>query len=103
MTINRALLKHGYSKFSLEILEYCSLDELMVREKHYMDLLNPEYNILKEPGSPSRGSGWKKSEETNAKFSVGQRTRQKVEVTDLELNTTTEYHNQSIDIDDNYI
>jgi hypothetical protein len=57
MTINRALLKYGYSKFSLDILEYCSLDELAEREKHYFNLLKPEYNILKVPGSPVRDSG----------------------------------------------
>lgn len=33
-----------------------------------------------------------KSEETRAKFSLGQKTAQRVEVTDLELNTVTEYH-----------
>ena len=121
MTISKALLKHGYSNFSLEILEYCSPDELMAREKYYLDSLKPEYNILKEPGSPSRGSGWKhteetklklsllvKSEETIAKFSEGQRTRQKIEVTDLELNVTTEYHAiraaaRALDIDRRYI
>jgi group I intron endonuclease len=53
MAINKALLKYGYSQFSLSILEYC--DELMIKEKYY--LLSPKYNILKEPGSPSRGSG----------------------------------------------
>jgi len=35
MTINRALLKYGYSGFQLEIIEYCTLDELAEREKHY--------------------------------------------------------------------
>jgi hypothetical protein len=70
-------------------------------------LLNPEYNILKEPGSPARGSGWKHSEETiarlsskaknrskeiMAKLSAAQKTGQPVEVTDLELGSKTEYH-----------
>jgi group I intron endonuclease len=34
MAINKALLKYGYSQFSLSILEYC--DELMIKEKYYL-------------------------------------------------------------------
>jgi group I intron endonuclease len=45
--INQALLKYGYSNFSLEILEYCSKDNLLERENYYLDTLKPEYNILK--------------------------------------------------------
>jgi hypothetical protein len=42
MIINRALLKYGYSAFSLEILVYCNRNELMKEEKYYIDLFNPE-------------------------------------------------------------
>ena len=45
--INQALLKYGHSNFSLEILEYCSKDNLLERENYYLDTLKPEYNILK--------------------------------------------------------
>jgi len=45
--IHHALLKYGHDKFTLDILEYCPKTELIVREQHYMDLLNPEYNVLK--------------------------------------------------------
>lgn len=62
MPINKALLKQGYSKFSLTILEYCSLKDIMSKEEHYFEVYSPEYNVLKIPGSPSRGSGWKHSE-----------------------------------------
>jgi len=55
MQICRALLKHGYPNFSLEILEYCEVSDLLIREKHYWDILNPEYNIAKEPGAPMSG------------------------------------------------
>jgi hypothetical protein len=51
MVICRALLKHGYSHFTLEILEYCEPSCLIEREQYYLDLLNPEYNILKTAGS----------------------------------------------------
>lgn len=49
--ICRALLKYGYSKFSLEILEYCSPEIVIKREQYYIDLYKPEYNILKVAGS----------------------------------------------------
>ena len=71
MPINLALLKYGYSKFSLEILEYCDIKDIMIREKHYFDLFNPEYNILEFPGSPSKGKGWKHSEATIEKNDIG--------------------------------
>jgi group I intron endonuclease len=44
--ICKALLKHGYSNFSFEILEYCNKGEVLVREQYYLDLLKPDYNIL---------------------------------------------------------
>lgn len=46
--IHAALLKYGYENFRLEILEYCDEDKLIEREQYYLDLLNPEYNILKK-------------------------------------------------------
>ena len=44
MIINKALLKYGYSKFKLEILEYCDPKDLVKKEQYYMDILNPEYS-----------------------------------------------------------
>lgn len=49
--VERALLKYGFSKFSLEILEYCSLNDLLKKEQYYLDNLKPEYNIVKTAGS----------------------------------------------------
>lgn len=51
MHINRALLKYGYSSFSLSVLEYCSIDVLIKREQYYLDLLKPDYNICTTAGS----------------------------------------------------
>jgi group I intron endonuclease len=65
MLINKALLKHGYANFTVEILEYCELDKLRSREQHFLDLLEPEYNMLKTAGSLL---GFKHSEETIAKL-----------------------------------
>ena len=66
-TIYGALLKHGYSNFKLDILEYCDPEEILVREQFYLDLYSPEYNILKTAGSLL---GFKHSSETKAKMSV---------------------------------
>jgi len=104
MPIHSALLKHGYHNFSLTILEFCDISSLVSREKHFFDVYSPEYNILKTPGSPNRGSGWKHSEATIesmriatkkrmespeylAKISASQSSGIKVEVTDVETNT----------------
>ena len=66
LVISRALIKYGYSNFSLEILEYCDIKNLTEREQYYMDKLNPRYNTLKIAGS---SSGHKLSKETKAKIS----------------------------------
>jgi group I intron endonuclease len=63
--ISNSLLKYGYSNFSLDVIEYCVLDKLIEREQYYLDLLNPEYNILKIAGSRL---GSKHSPETLLKF-----------------------------------
>ena len=51
MLINRAILKYGHIKFSLEILEYCSSKDIIKREQYYLDLLKPKYNTLRIAGS----------------------------------------------------
>lgn len=49
MAIYKSLLKHGYAKFRLEILEYCSTDKLPVKLQNYQDKFKPEYNISAAP------------------------------------------------------
>jgi GIY-YIG catalytic domain len=49
--IYKALLKYGYSNFKLDIIEICKSSDLIEREQYYLDLLKPEYNILKTAGS----------------------------------------------------
>jgi group I intron endonuclease len=101
MAICRALLKYGYSNFSLEILEYCDKDKALIlsREQYYLDLLKPEYNILKIAGSSlgrnhsekSRGKisasllGIPKSEETRAKMSASKKGIPKSEETKAKM------------------
>lgn len=55
MPICQSLLKHGYSNFSLEILEYCNSSECIEKETYYIQILKPEYNIQLFPARPSVG------------------------------------------------
>jgi len=67
LIISRALIKHGYSNFSVTILEYCNESDLDLKEQHYFDTLNPQYNIQKIAGGSSKGLIL--SAETKAKLS----------------------------------
>lgn len=71
MLIYKALLKYGYSKFSLEILEYCDPSDVLAREQYHIDLSNPEYNLLPTAGS---SLGYKHTEETLLKFKAREMT-----------------------------
>jgi group I intron endonuclease len=64
--ILRAIQTHGYSNFSIEILEYCDSTETIIREQYYLDLLCPEYNLMQTAGS---SLGRTLSEETKTKIS----------------------------------
>nr|YP_010233341.1 NADH dehydrogenase subunit 4 [Auricularia heimuer]QSX43106.1 NADH dehydrogenase subunit 4 [Auricularia heimuer] len=66
MPIYKALLKHGHSNFSLEVLEYCEQAQCMEREQYSIDLLKPDYNILQTAGSLL---GFKHSKESLSKIS----------------------------------
>lgn len=64
--IDRALLKYGFSSFSLEILEYCDEKEILLeREQYYLDNLKPQYNIVETAGSTL---GYKHTEESLEKM-----------------------------------
>lgn len=65
--IQRALIKYGHENFSLYILEYTDVKNLIEREQYYIDMLSPQYNILKIAGS---SLGFEHSEETKLKMST---------------------------------
>ena len=77
-----ALLKHGYSKFKLDILEYCDPSILIEREQYYFDNLKPEYNILKVAGS---SFGRKHSEATKEILRKNGISRLQSETTKLKI------------------
>lgn len=103
--IYKALLKYGYSNFNLDILEYCDVTVLIEREQHYLDILNPEYNILKTAGSllgfkHSEASievmrtiklGCKRNEAAKLKIAAGNTQAQSVIVTDNKTSETKEF------------
>lgn len=66
MVINSALLKYGHENFSLTILEYCDIEDVLEREQFYFDTLKPEYNVL--PLAGSRG-GYCHTAESKLKMS----------------------------------
>jgi group I intron endonuclease len=51
----------------LEIIEYCGIKDLAERENYYINLLKPEYNLLKVAYSRQ---GFRHSEEAKLKMSV---------------------------------
>lgn len=59
--ISKALIKYGYSNFSLIILEYCNKSDLHAREQYYFDKLNPQYNILKKGRKFSKFKTYRKN------------------------------------------
>lgn len=70
--IYSSILKHGFNNYSLDILEYCKPYFCTSREQYYLDVLKPEYNILKIANSRL---GSKQSEETKKKISISKRDK----------------------------
>jgi hypothetical protein len=66
--IYSAIIKYGQDNFSIEIIEYCEPGKCLEREKYYIDLLRPEYNIINDPTIPPM-SGRKHSNESKQKMS----------------------------------
>ena len=82
-----ALVKYGYSNFSLSILEYCNRDEVITREQYYLDLLNPTYNILKYAYS---SDGYKHTLEAINKMSLAKKGKFTIEDNSFYGKTHTE-------------
>ena len=80
-------MRYKVSGFRLEILEYCaSAEECIAREQYYLDLLQPEYNILKTAGS---SLGYIHTEEARAKMRICGLSKERLEHL-KELNTDLE-------------
>jgi group I intron endonuclease len=76
----------------LEILEYCDTNDVIAREQYYIDLLIPEYNILKKAGSRI---GHPHTDETRQKLSALQKGRIMSDETRAILSALQKGHIQS--------
>ena len=103
--ICKALLKYGYSKFRLEVIEYCPVENLLEREQYYLDLLKPvwppppppgggpKYNILTTAGS---SLGYKHTKEAIAKFKLRKHSEDTLEK--FKAKTFSEEHRAKISV-----
>jgi len=92
MRICRSILKHGYSEFTLVILEYVNgqpQSELIVRENFYIQKYNPELNVLKVAGIPPRPVF---TPQLRRRLSKNHHASQRVLVKDFILNKTFNFH-----------
>ena len=100
-----ALLIYQHSFFKLDIIEYCEPSVLISREQYYLDLLKPEYNILKTAGSilgfkhskdikeKIRNSklGSNRIEAVKLAIALGNPKSQRIKVTDIVTGESKEY------------
>nr|YP_010716004.1 hypothetical protein P2Y88_mgp06 [Paraisaria gracilioides]WDE74402.1 hypothetical protein [Paraisaria gracilioides] len=91
--IHNALLKYGYSNFTLLILEYITEKEQIIkREQYYLDFLKPQYNILEKANS---FLGYKHTEESFLENNVY--LIRKLEINYL-LQQQEEYYHKKLEI-----
>lgn len=64
--LQRAWNKYGEKNFTFEVIEYCTIDEKLKLEQHYINKFKPEYNISLSALCPMEGR--KHSEKTIKKF-----------------------------------
>ena len=62
--LQRHVNKYGIDDLQFSVIEYCRKEKLIEREQHYLDSLNPKFNICKVAGSCL---GIKRSEESKQK------------------------------------
>lgn len=78
MPITKALLKYGYEKFSIVIIEYTDLSILLDRETFWIVKLKSYYNVLKYGGT---SSGYTHLEATKRMLAVLAANRRHLEET----------------------
>lgn len=45
--LENAYHKYGFDNFLFEVIEYCDINILNIREQHWINVLEPEYNLIK--------------------------------------------------------
>ena len=67
----------GKECFKFEVLEECSIENLNDREQHYIDTLNPEYNMAPVAGSMLNYKHTKEAKANMSKAHIGKRCHTK--------------------------
>lgn len=62
--LQRHVDKYGIDDLEFSIIEFCEIDQLLIREQHYIDIINPYFNVCKIAG---RTLGVKQSSHTKEK------------------------------------
>lgn len=93
--LQSAFNKYGADNFVFEVIEECSIPNLLVREQHYLDQLDFEsnYNLALVAGSPMRGR--KHSDETKIKLKI---SRAKHDVNGMRGKKQTEHAKNQMSI-----
>lgn len=91
--LQNAWNKYGENNFDFYVLESCEENILLEREQYYVNLLNPEYNLMKEVLRPQL------SEESRKKLS---QTR-KAKIASGEIKKTHNRHIFQYDLEGNFI
>ena len=74
--LQRSFNKYKEESFSFSIVEECTSKNLLIREQHFIDILNPRYNICRIAGN---SLGTKRTEETKINISKAQKERFKTQ------------------------
>ena len=74
--LQRFVNKNGFECLIFEVLEFCPIEDLLIREQFYMDKLNPSFNLRKVAES---NYGLKKSEDCKRKIGLAHKGRKQTE------------------------
>lgn len=90
--LQRSYNKCGENNLKFEIIEKCSIDNIIEKEQYYIDILNPEYNICKKAYSKL---GVTTSNETRIKMSNSQKGRKHKEESKIKIGLAHKGHKHS--------
>lgn len=70
--LQRAFMKYGEADFDFRVLLHCDVNQVLFYEQRALDILTPEFNILRVAGN---STGRLATPETRAKMSMSQKGR----------------------------
>jgi group I intron endonuclease len=71
-SLQRAANKYGEGALRYEVLFYCDPSDVLMYEQRAIDILEPEYNIVRSAGSPL---GFRHTDEAKAKIAAASRAQ----------------------------